>query len=138
MCQMGIYKTQNKHMNNKFTTKQEYLDYRSNWKSEYKKTSQIIRDLRYIDKEYARAYNKAWMSTSTDYTGNWRSKFYNRTLEILNENKKYQELTLKYKPMVGNTKAYKALATDMLNELKEAKVEAQRQYLESKQQLILT
>lgn len=138
MCQIGIYKTQNKHMNNKFTTKQEYLHYRSNWKSEYKKISQTIRDLRYIEKEYATAYNKAWVSTSTNYTDNWHSKFYNRTLEILKENKKYQELTLKYKPMVGSTTVYKASATDMLNELKEAKVEAQRQYLESKQQLILT
>ena len=68
----------NKHM--KFTNKEEYLAYRTQWKADYNKLSQEIRN-----------YKRTW---------------------------KHQEL--------------KAKATAMLQQLKFAKIEAQRQYLAAK------
>ena len=78
--------------NKKFTNKETYLAYRSEWKAEYKKLSQKIREF----KDDVRGRNITW-----------------------------EEALKLYK--------LKRKATDMLEELKEAKVESQRQCLASKQ-----
>jgi len=77
----------------KFTNKEEYLAYRSNWKAEYKQLSKDIRTL------------KAEMRES-GHQITW-SEF-------------------------SQLKKLKTNATEMLDALKQAKVEAQKQYLASK------
>lgn len=77
----------------KFTNKEEYLAYRSNWKAEYKQLSKDIRTL------------KAEMRES-GHQITW-SEF-------------------------SQLKKLKINATEMLEALKQAKIEAQNQYLASK------
>jgi hypothetical protein len=119
--------------NIEFKTKEEYIQYRKNWKEEYKQLSEIIREKKWMIKEYQRAYNKAYIETRKD------SYFYNecfkRAEEILKDNKLYQNLEGKYKNDKKWVELYRKEARDMMEELKLAKLEAQRQYLASKENL---
>ena len=97
--------------NIKFSTKEEYLVYRSEWKAEYKTLSQQIRDFK-----FARWYQTLGESRkSPEGDARW--------LKISNQ----------YKTNCFYVYGLKAKATGMLNELKIAKQEAQRQYLASKE-----
>ena len=99
-----------------FNSKETYLAYRSNWKAEYKQLSQTIRDCKFC----------RWFES------------------LKNPDRITPELTEKYKSKLNSaTQSYyihslKAQATAMLAELKEAKVEAQRQYLASKTTELVT
>jgi hypothetical protein len=94
-----------------FTNKQEYLAYRSNWKAQYKELSQQIRDYKFC----------RWF------------------VSLKNPARITPELEEQFKKIVakhGNRAYYvyplKRKATSMLQELKESKIEAQRQYLATK------
>jgi hypothetical protein len=101
-----------------FTNKETYLAYRSNWKSQYKELSTNIRNAKFC----------CWFTTLSNPE--------RITPEL---EKRYASLSkwhgsTRYGIMKDKTKA-----TAMLEELKEAKQEAQRQYLaekEAKQELI--
>lgn len=92
----------------KFTNKEEYLAYRSNWKAQYKSLSQDIRNAKFCQ----------WYCS-------------------LGEKRTTPQLTARYEEIKGYTHwsipTLKFQARNMLEELKLAKVEAQRQYLASKQ-----
>lgn len=110
--------------NNQFKTKEEYLQYRKDWKAEYKQLSEDIREKKWMQKELNRAWNKG--------------KQWGEVQEILSQNKRYQTLHEKYKNehyLIAGLDFYKSLATGMLEELKEAKQEAQRKYLVAKAKL---
>lgn len=118
-----------------FTNKEEYLAYRSEWKAGYKELSNIIREKKWMRKEYSRAYNKAkrQIGAGRDYYSNlWAT-----TDALLSDNKRYAELKQKYKSDKIWLEKYRAVAKDMNEDLKLAKIEAQRQYLEQKN-LVLT
>jgi hypothetical protein len=106
--------------NIEFKTKEEYLAYRSEWKAEYKQLSQDIRDLK-----FCRNFPQA--------------NRFNNPANV----KRYREIQKRLFNNV-NTNVYwvleekKRKATDMLEQLKEAKQEAQRQYLEKRADLCLT
>lgn len=115
----------------KFNNKETYLAYRSAWKAEYAKLSQTIREKRWYNKEYQRAQNKARPLTSKGdcYYG----RLWKNTEALLKDNVRFQELRLKYKEDRKWVELYSKEATAMLAELAEAKQEAQRQYLASKE-----
>lgn len=102
-------------MDNKFTTKEEYLEYRANWKLLYKVISRNIRLYKFC----------CWY-------------------ESLGNKRKTPALTEKYEsyekwhgyPRWRIILINKPEATKMLKELKEAKIEAQKQYLESKKESV--
>jgi hypothetical protein len=129
----GNIKNKNKHMKTTFTNKTEYLAYRANWKAKYNELSQKIRALKQMAKEESRACNEA-RKMKFDPSKNWWSEYFLATQNILNKNENYQKLKTTY-PNVNSCyiNKYKEEATAMLEELKEAKVEANRQYLASKQ-----
>ena len=118
--------------NKEFKTKEEYLQYRKDWKAEYKELSQRIREKRILQKDNSRIFNKAVLETGTTWgDGLWR------LVEYLTDDKKktdpkYKELTEKYTGDRKWIELYSKDATLMLLELADAKVEAQRQYLASK------
>jgi len=94
-----------------FNSKETYLAYRSDWKAEYKKLSSEIRTLRLADR-FRQRKEIAHLALTDD-----------------------EELCLKGAAAlcpVGslnyNRQLRSARATEMLGELKEAKMEAQRQY----------
>ncbi len=124
-----------------FNNKEEYLAYRKMWKAEYKELSQSIRDAKLCRKIYQREWNRA--SKEAKLPGlnnryNW-SAINKLQKEYLKNNEKYQELWKKYNPSncqywtYPNRDKLKVVATRMLKELKDAKVEAQRQFLERHQ-----
>jgi hypothetical protein len=90
-----------------FNSKETYLQYRTDWKRRYASLSQTIRDLKYCRK---------YSSFGTD-----------RYLET----KKTHETTWGFFPQ-SLAWRHRQQASAMLEELKEAKAEAQRQYVESK------
>lgn len=101
-------------MNTKFTNKQEYLAYRSEWKAQYKQLSQDIRDLK-----FCRAFPQA-----------------NRFNDPKNV-ERYREIEKRLfpnscTPIEWKIEAAQSKATAMLEELKLSKAEAQRQYLQAK------
>lgn len=100
--------------NPKFTTKEEYLQYRKDWKEEYKQLSQHIRDFK-----FARWYQSL---------GEKRQN--------LDGDRRLEEIKKKYRTDYFGVWGLKVKATSMLEELKFAKKEAQRQYLASKQSLV--
>lgn len=122
-----------------FTNKEEYLAYRQMWKNEYKELTRTIRDAKRCKLLFQQATSKA--NRDSHVPGQYRnySKFHNLTKENLEQDVEYQELKKKY-----NTNNYqywmypariplKEAATRMLEELKGAKIEAQRQYTEQHQ-----
>ena len=123
--------------NNQFKTKEEYLQYRKDWKAEYKLISQAIRDKKWLRKEYCRAFNQTMNLHGHPWNGVYNESQRDAFVEDLNhdlkENKRYQELKDKWKDCL---ESYREDATAMLEELKLAKQEARRQYLASKEQLV--
>ena len=115
-------------MNTKFNSRETYLAYRSEWKARYNELSETIREKKWMRNEYNRACNQAYTETK----GKWPD-FHKRTIELLNQNARYAQLQEKYKGERKWLELYRKEATAMLEELKEAKVEAQRQYLASKE-----
>ena len=127
--------------NPKFNTKEEYLQYRKDWKAEYKQLSQIIREKRWLQKEVSRVTNKAMVQLGFHNLPYWDTcdglKSRNTLINLfLSENEKYQTLRKKYENDYKCVELYSMQATQMLEELKESKQEAQRQYLASKEQLV--
>jgi hypothetical protein len=102
-------------MKTQFTTKEEYLAYRSQWKAEYATLSQTIRDAKFCN----------WF----EKLGTNRRK--NKILQ-----KRYDSLGSYHGTTDYAITGLKGQATNMLKERKASKVEAQRQYLEQKQQLV--
>lgn len=105
-------------MKTTFTNKQEYLAYRSAWRAEYKQLSQDIRDLK-----FCRGFPQA------------------KRFENPKNVERYREIE---KRLFNNPNtmvewklaAAKDKATQMLEERKASKVEAQRQYLVGQSQQI--
>lgn len=125
---------------NKFTNKQEYLAYRTQWKLDYKQLSQKIRDYKWMKKQYQRFASPI----IAQYNQNYHTLSYTEVMKQINDilftNEKYTELFKKYELkqyyQVFYMDGLKITATQMLLELKEAKIEAQRQYLAEKQSTV--
>jgi hypothetical protein len=107
-----------------FTNKQEYLAWVTEWKAEYKKLSQAIRDLKWTDKERQRAITKAVRDGIPCYKAEVKDYLTGKALE------RYQRIMAEHRNTWRG--ALSAEATTMLEWRKQSKVEAQRQYLESK------
>ena len=130
-------------MNTTFTNKQEYLTYRSEWKARYKEVSQSIRDMKYIRTVYAQTCSRAEKVLdkngvkSNRYSELWQLQS-TMLKELPEKNPHYGKLFEKYKDKNGNVPWYYKIdefredARKMLEELKLAKIEANRQYLVSK------
>lgn len=120
---------------NKFTNKQEYLAYRTQWKSDYKQLSQRIRDYKWMRKHYTRVAAPLLNDATLNYI-----TASNKINEALNNNERYSKLFKHYDLKQHYQTFYlyglKTIATQMLLELKEAKIEAQRQYLAEKQSTV--
>ena len=131
--------------NLKFNTKEEYLQYRKDWKAEYKQLSQTIREYKWMMKEYNRMWNKAMIAHGNPYALSWydtrwydtqvTGQFWNYFHLLEKENEKYQIIRKRYEQGKKWIGYYQENATAILEELKEAKLEAQRQYLVSKVQV---
>jgi len=104
-----------------FTNKEEYLAYRSNWKAQYKELSQQIRDLK-----FCRGFPQA--KRFENYAGKNVERYREIEKRLFNNPNTCVEWKL-------SEKRDKAFC--MLEELKEAKVEAQRQYLAAQSQQIV-
>ena len=103
-----------------FNSKETYLAYRSAWKAEYKNLSVEIRTLRLADRFYQRS--QLARLPLTEGEGNCLAK-----AKLLCGG---EPLSLHL--MAFNRRRRSARATEMLTDLKEAKAEAQRQYLARK------
>jgi hypothetical protein len=121
---------------NKFTNKQEYLEYRKQWKHDYKLLSEKIRDFKYMKKIHQQVTSPIWSKFRADSTYTYPIALKTIDDDLLTH-EQYQSLfkkhSLKHNYGVFVIDRLKKQATDMLLELKEAKIEAQRQYLTSKQ-----
>ena len=87
-------------------------------------------------------YNKAMIAHGNPYALSWydtrvSGRFWDYLHLMENENEKYQIIRKRYEQGKKWIGYYQKEATAMLEELKIAKVEAQRQYLESRIQLQL-
>lgn len=92
-----------------FNSKEEYIQYRADWKRRYAELSQTIRDLKLCRKSTV-------------------------TIQALGQMERYERTKKKHTSAYGFFPQslcvyYRAKATEMLLELKAAKEEAQRQYL---------
>lgn len=122
-----------------FNNKEEYLAYRKMWKAEYKELTQTIRNVKRARTLYQRAWAKAYRECHEP--GMYRNfiKTWNLTKEYLKDNQEYQELNKRFNPSNSQRWTYpdrerlKSIATQMLEDLKGAKIEAQRQYMEQHQ-----
>lgn len=119
--------------NSKFTTKEEYLQYRKNWKEEYMALTQVIRDHKLIQRYCSQDCNKAiqMVGGKLDYSN--ISAYFRYVEQMHKENEKLQTLLLKYKGSRKYLLNYRKEAKFMMEELANAKIEANRQYLTSKQ-----
>ena len=97
--------------------RETYLAYRSAWKAEYKHLSAEIRVWRLADRFYQRSQNAGRLLDEAD----------RRCLEQARQLCAPEPFSLHLANF--NRSRRRARATEMLAELKEAKLEAQRQYL---------
>lgn len=124
----------NKHMRNPtFTTKEEYIQYRKDWKEDYMVLSQIIRDHKLIRRYCGQAQGKAVQMIDGDpFTYDNISKYFRYIDQNKKENEHLQSLLQKY-----NTKKalyqYRIEAAEMMNELEQSKLNSKEQYIASKQ-----
>lgn len=131
-------------MNNKFTTKEEYLIYRSEWKVKYNELSNKIRGAVRSRKQYQKAWSKAEKECKTPNVYSDPQKIYKVQKEILKNDPIYQALWRLYNPTNYQYWCYpdreklRKEAFAMLEELKEAKQEAQRQYEEQNKLLTVS
>lgn len=102
-------------MKTQFNSKETYLAYRSEWKATYKQISHNIRTLRY-------AHNALQRPSGKDLPGD--AKHIENAKKILNHTGPLYNCTFLYAKQ-----RLSAQATCMLEELAQAKVEAQVQYL---------
>ncbi len=117
--------------NSKFTNKEEYFQYRKDWKEEYMALTQHIRDHKLIRRYSSQACNKAIQMIGGVISYDNVGKYF-RYIEInKKENPNLQLLLVKYKDDKTCLSTYTLDATNMLEELKYAKIEANRQYLDS-------
>jgi len=118
-----------------FKTKEEYLEYRSEWKEKYARLSKSLRIYRQCCNANLTIWNKAMLmafgSGGRDYYEKMSKAFdiHKVLLTEKTENHKKLESFIASNEYV---KGSSADATAMLEELKEAKLESQRQYLEQK------
>ena len=99
-----------------FNSKETYLAYRSAWKAEYKKLSAEIRTLRLADRFYQRKSYAQLALTEPEESC------------LVEGLRLYGPGSLSFNRLNRSKRA-----TEMLVELKEAKLEAQRQYLARKE-----
>jgi hypothetical protein len=111
--------------NTTFNSRETYLAYRSNWKAEYKKTSSNIRALTLAIKEDQR-YPVMDIKEGKLLRGNIPAQAQARLDSAP---------TFPLRGFIYSRECYRAQAKEMLEELKAAKVEAQRQYLAAKASL---
>lgn len=127
----------NNMRNPEFTSKEEYIQYRKDWKNEYMTLSQNIRDYKLIRRYSTQACNKAIQMVGGMLSYDNTSRYFKYVDENRKENIKLQTLLKKYnnvnKLMVESKKA-----TLMLEELKQAKLKANSQYLKSRKVEALT
>ena len=120
-----------------FNSKASYLAWRILWKIEYAQISQNIRDLKFIRKELNRALNKSaaalcekrpirnyYQELAMDI-----NKFLQQVPRYLETKQKCRDLSVEYE---------RERAHQMLETLKQAKAEAQRQYLSAKAATLVT
>lgn len=100
-------------MNTYFTNKETYLAYRSAWKAEYKQLSQDIRDLK-----FCRGFPQA--KRFENYAGKNVERYREIEKRLFNNVNTCVEWKLA---------EYRDKASAMMEDLKEAKVKAQEQYL---------
>lgn len=117
--------------NPKFTTKEEYLQYRKDWKEEYMALSQIIRDKKWMRREYAKINAKALRQVGGGQ--NEYLKLCATINTLIADNEKYSKLNEKYKNDRIWLEKQREEAKTMMEELSDSKIEANRQYLASKQ-----
>jgi hypothetical protein len=119
-------------MNITFTTKETYLQWRSDWKARYKLISQNIRDLKFIRREYCRAQaatQKEYQS-GTYPVPDFSTVLYKKLHDVPGYDaaaKRVQRLGLE---------SQRDEARTLLFVLKQAKVEAQCQYLAAHAQVV--
>jgi hypothetical protein len=118
--------------NNKFTTKKEYLQYRKDWKKEYMELSQTIRDYKLIQKYGSQDCNKAIQMVGGKIEYSNVNAYFRYVEQMRKENNKLQALLLKYKNSRKYISDYKKEARLMMEELTNAKIEANLQYIASK------
>ena len=123
----------------KFTNKEEYLQYRKEWKADYKQLSQTIREKKWLHREFNRMWNKAMIAhghPNTHWDNTKSGRFWEYLDVMQKENPQYVELKKKYTNDRKRVELYSKQATQMIEELKEAKQEAQRQYLASRKEMV--
>jgi hypothetical protein len=118
--------------NPKFKTKEEYLQYRKDWKEEYMALSQTIRDHKLIHKYYAQGANQAIQMVGGKIDNSNINAYFRYVDQMHKENQKLQTLLLKYKNCRKYLSGYRKEARLMMEELDNAKIEANKQYLASK------
>lgn len=134
--------------NPNFTNKDEYLQYRRQWKAEYAALSQRIRESRWATKEFQRAYSKIYSEygdpyqlkkkiqigdTYIDCTG-WKG-FHDLLDRELAGNERYLAILAKHpNEVLWYYTKLRTQAREMLEELKAAKLRAQEQYLAERAQ----
>lgn len=113
-----------------FTNKEEYLQYRKDWKLDYLKLNQIIKDKKISIKEFNRSYNKAKCilhdTPFQSFTGILRDLLDNN-LQLIKVNKIHNN-----HPGWDSVLILKKEATEMLKELRQSKCHAQELYLKNK------
>lgn len=115
--------------NPKFTTKEEYLQYRKDWKEEYMALSQTIRERKWLHSRYCSIANKANLEVGMNYQN--INKYFNYIKMLSEEDVQYKEIRAKQNWRISK-ETLSLNATIMLQELKDAKIEANRQYLASR------
>jgi hypothetical protein len=119
-------------MNITFTTKETYLQWRSDWKARYKLVSQNIRDLKMIKREYCRA----WATTKKEsQAGTYPAPDFSTVLyKKLHDVPGYDAAAKRVQRLGLESQRYEART--LLFTLDQAKVEAQRQYLAAHAQVV--
>jgi hypothetical protein len=119
-------------MNITFTSKETYLQWRSDWKARYKLVSQNIRDLKLIRREEcrARAATAKLFSTMTYPTPDFDTVFFAR----LHDAPGYEAAYSRAKRL--GLESQRDEARTLLFMLEQAKVEAQVQYLAAHAQAV--
>lgn len=119
--------------NPKFTTKEEYLQYRKDWKEEYMTLSQMIRDYKTIRNLRNKACGKAMQMIGGVLSYDNVNKYFRCAEQNIKEDAYLQSLIEKYKDKKTWLEKQRKEAKEMMQELTDAKIEANKQYLSSKQ-----
>lgn len=112
-----------------FTNRDEYFAYRKAWAAEYNELSKTISERKWLTKTHQKAFNTVWLIVGSYWPQH--QKFDRELNFILQENEKYQELYKRSDKKIWLEELRK-IANKMNLELKEAKIEAERQYQQQK------